>query len=245
MVELLKHPEDYTKITVILDDDGFVTSWGTTMSSDDEHTEDLVLPNDHDFLNNPNSFSFRFEEGDLVYVQDKHVFFAQRDRLHELNFECSDAILAGFDYEIDGVKYHASYSDYKQRRFEECTRLFSLQLMSEVDWEFEKDGEIVNVCLKEHDFYSLSVFASIVKQNKMDKYLIDLTNKVKEAKTVEEVVAVTWDCIPDPPYPEKPQIDLEVNGLVNKGDFNKLDTKNLNLTATVAELSDLVFMLLG
>lgn len=249
-IKLLPYPSNYLRITVILDDEDYVVSWGTSMSSIGTSKEvNLILVDTHPFFNGDRTFSYKYENNELVYVPDKFIILTKQRQLQDLDVSCNLSILAGFTYEYKGTSYQVSYSKNKQQRFEEFARIFSMSDATTVEWEFILDGNLVYHPLTKLEFLTLSTYATLIKQNKIDKLNKELTDLVNQATTVEEIQAIQWDSIPDYPNPEKPVIDLDGDGVVSQEEYDALLKENKQLYQRVdfneQALLDAISMLSG
>lgn len=88
---------------------------------------------------------------------------AEREaKIREIDMETSQAILAGFDYEIDGEKYHFSYDSFDQQNFADTASACLLSragvqgLPSAVTWNaYKSDGSLVRLELAADAFLAL------------------------------------------------------------------------------------------
>lgn len=83
-------------------------------------------------------------------------------KIRQIDDETSEAILAGFDYEIDGEKYHFSYDSFDQQNFADtanaCLRAKSgVQGLPEtVVWNtYKADGSLARLNLNAGQFLAL------------------------------------------------------------------------------------------
>lgn len=110
----------------------------------------------------------------------------------ELNQACNDTILAGFDYEIDGVLYHFSYDKEAQQNFTDAQTILSDGLVQELMWTVQKDGEYTRIPINKAVMDKLKVVIMMHKTSCISKYRDVLMKIVNEAQTIEEIESVTW-----------------------------------------------------
>lgn len=91
---------------------------------------------------------------------------ARAAKLRQIDEETSDAILAGFEYELDGVSYHFSYDGFDQQNFADAANAAILAQLSgqtgqTVTWNAyrnytpETGGELVRLTLDAAGFLAL------------------------------------------------------------------------------------------
>ena len=87
---------------------------------------------------------------------------AKADKLAQIDAETSAAILAGFDYEIDGTPYHFSYDSFDQQNFVDTASMCQLAiagtpgLPSSVTWNsYTADGALVQQTFDAASFLAL------------------------------------------------------------------------------------------
>lgn len=83
-------------------------------------------------------------------------------KLNEIDMKTSSAILAGFDYEVDGQKYHFSYDSFDQQNFADTASACLLVksgvpgLPQSVTWNgYREDGSLVRLTLDADQFLAL------------------------------------------------------------------------------------------
>lgn len=230
---------EYKEIVLILDKDNYVEQWGENLNGEGSLIS-VTLPASHPFFAN-SCASYRFIDGELVFVPDRQIKFAREDKKELLALECKQKILEGFLYEHEKIMYRVSYSVNKQSLFEQTEQLFKMKSITSVDWEFIKDGQVQIIALDKLAFMTLYTYATLVKKEKIDKLNCKLYPLVDEKETIEEIATITWDSIPDEPLPEKPVIDLDGDGEISQEEFDALAKENKELKQKV-ELNELALM---
>lgn len=117
-------------------------------------------------------------------------------KILQIDSETSAAIIAGFDYEIDGVTYHFSYDAFDQQNFSDTANMCQLALAnpeglpSSVVWNsYLPDGTLVQQTFEAKSF--LTLYTDGAMQHK----LLQMSKggqrkaKVQSATTIEEVEA--------------------------------------------------------
>lgn len=167
-----------------------VLMWGTNRSTDEDVEFDIEL--DHPFINENHSL-YKFIDGQLVKDTDIELARAKERKDEELNESCNKAILSGFYHMVNGIKYHFSYDMEAQGNFGDSRQILKDGVVESVEWTVSTDNgyERIDITKEDMDGLTLSVFAH--KQENIKKYRGVLSPMVKEAKTIEEVNAITWD----------------------------------------------------
>lgn len=118
-------------------------------------------------------------------------------KVAQIDTETSAAIIAGFDYEIDGTPYHFSYDAFDQTNFADTANMCQLVLAgtpglpSSVTWNsYTAGGELVQQTFDAASFLTLYTAGAMAhKAAKMAEGGARKT-KVAAAETVEEVESV-------------------------------------------------------
>ena len=115
-------------------------------------------------------------------------------KLAEIDAETSAVILAGFDYEINGVSYHFSYDAFDQQNFSDTANMCQLALSgteglpTSVTWNsYLKDGTLVQQEFNAQEFLKLYTSGAMV--HKATQMAIGGQRKaaVQSASTKEEL----------------------------------------------------------
>lgn len=118
-------------------------------------------------------------------------------KLAAIDAQTSAAIMAGFDYEIDGVTYHFSYDAFDQQNFSDTANMCQLALAgtqglpTSVTWNsYLPDGTLVQHNFDAQSFLTLYVTGAM--KHKATKMVIGGQRKaaVQAAQTKEEVEAI-------------------------------------------------------
>ena len=118
-------------------------------------------------------------------------------KLAAIDAETSAAIMAGFDYEIDGVTYHFSYDAFDQQNFSDTANMCQLALAgtpglpTSVTWNsYLPDDTLVQHTFDAQGFLTLYVTGAM--QHKATKMAEGGTRKaaVQAAQTKEDVEAI-------------------------------------------------------
>ena len=84
-------------------------------------------------------------------------------KISQIDFETSEAITAGFDYEIRNREYHFSYDQWDQQNFADTANACLLRrtgaqgVPDHVTWNGYEDGELVRLELSPDEFVALYV----------------------------------------------------------------------------------------
>lgn len=118
-------------------------------------------------------------------------------KVAQIDAETSAAIIAGFDYEVDGTPYHFSYDAFDQQNFVDTASMCQLALAgtpglpSSVTWNsYTAGGELVQQTFDAAAF--LTLYTSGAMAHKAAKMAEGGARKAKvaAAQTVKEVEAV-------------------------------------------------------
>lgn len=244
-VELLGIPEGYLKVSIYIDNEGYVTTWGTAITVEGEEEHVLILPETHPLITGEHSFScYRLENEELIFCPDKQLTNFKNFKKSELLETKNNKILEGFCYIINGKKYKVDYTEEGQKYLRSIYN--HLLLVSEEDVivslkPVEAD-EKEDLVFTPDEFAVLLTYAELIEKWKESKYTDLLVPYIDALTTVEEISLVTWDSVPDAPEPEIP--DVTFNSRL-KAEFDKLHQKQEVLQKSVDEVSELVMSILG
>lgn len=224
--------DNLIEINLMLDEEGFVTAWGTNLSDSDAYQEKTVSLEEDDPFFSGNPFAYKVnEKEELIFIEDKNLYIAKKSYLEELNIKCTEDILKGFEYSLDDKTYWVSFSEYKQKKFEEFYQLFNTNSVENVLWEFlDNDKKEINILLDKVEFLTLNAYANIAKQYKMDKLKITISEMIEQASSLEELYSIKWEFISDNLPTEKPVIQInDLSNYVSKDTYNNLLQENKEL----------------
>lgn len=92
-------------------------------------------------------------------------------KIQQIDMETSEAIIAGFDYEIRNREYHFSYDRDDQQNFADTANACLLKrsgafgLPDYVTWNGYEDGELARLELSSDEFISLYVSGALAHKN--------------------------------------------------------------------------------
>lgn len=169
-----------------------IIGYGSTRSSEDDIQ--LELPDDHELFRNP--FVYTYVNGQLI-KDDSFLLIKEKDKkIAEMNAECNNTILSGFDYAIDGVEYHFSSSMTAQLNFQGVDSLFKDDLVPNgiVEWTVtdKVTGKIVRILINKDTFNQLKLQLFLHINNNISKFRNTLQPKIEVASTVAQVQEITW-----------------------------------------------------
>lgn len=136
-------------------------------------------------------------EGALLERPEKSLEELKADKVSQIDAETSAAILAGFEYIIDGTSYHFSYDSFDQQNFSDTANMCQLALAgteglpSSVVWNsYLKDGTLVQQTFDAQSF--LALYTAGAMQHKATQMTIGGQRKAKvwAAQTKEEIEAI-------------------------------------------------------
>lgn len=136
-------------------------------------------------------------EGAVTARPEKSLEELKADKVSQIDQETSNAILAGFDYTINGTSYHFSYDSFDQQNFSDTANMCQLALAgteglpSSVAWNsYLPDGTLVQQTFDAQSF--LALYTAGAMQHKATQMTIGGQRKAKvwAAQTKEEVEAI-------------------------------------------------------
>lgn len=136
-------------------------------------------------------------EGALLERPEKSLEEFKADKVSQIDAETSAAILAGFEYTIDGTPYHFSYDSFDQQNFSDTANMCQLALAgtpglpTSVVWNsYLPDGTLVQQTFDAQSF--LALYTAGAMQHKATQMTIGGQRKAKvwAAQTKEEIEAI-------------------------------------------------------
>lgn len=136
-------------------------------------------------------------EGSTTTQPEKTLEEAKALKIAQVDTETSSAILAGFDYKIEGIKYHFSYDSFDQQNFSDTANMCQLALSgtkglpTSVTWNsYLADGALVQHTFDAQSF--LTLYTTGAMQHKATQMAIGGQRKaaVQAATTIEEVETI-------------------------------------------------------
>ena len=133
-------------------------------------------------------------EGALLERPKKSLEELKADKVSQIDAETSSAILAGFDFTINGTSYHFSYDSFDQQNFSDTANMCQLALAgtpglpSSVVWNsYLPDGTLVQQTFDAQSFLALYTVGAM--QHKATQMTIGGQRKAKvwAAQTKEEI----------------------------------------------------------
>jgi hypothetical protein len=177
-------------IFVVIDENGKVNGWS---SSHMEGSIEVQIPEDHEFLSG-NPFLYRYVDNKLLRDSDIELESAKKKKDDELNSACKEAILDGFEYEVDGIVYKFSYDMEAQINFGDAKDILNEGLVPSIPWTVKNpEGEYSRISVDKALMYNLTFAIMQHKTDKISRYRDILLPVVRSAETLEEVNGVTWE----------------------------------------------------
>lgn len=119
---------------------------------------------------------------------------AKDAKIAELDAACNAAILAGFDYTINGVSYRFSLSVFAQINFRETDASFKDGSITSETWTVvnNTNGKVERVTLDQATFNGAKNAGKTVVRDNISRLRDVLQLQVESAATQAEVEAVVW-----------------------------------------------------
>lgn len=168
----------------------------------------------------------------------------KRNKNDDLNKQCQDAILSGFDCEIGGIHYHFSYDQEAQINLQDTMRLFENNMVETVNWNARLHSGKVRLTLTKEQFEKVYVESVKHKLDTISKYRDELLPLVNQAKTKEELEAITWDTVPEAKVKSVLNTNKTIEKNVDKVNKKtaKLEVDNDMTMSGLLELTNMVLM---
>jgi hypothetical protein len=134
---------------------------------------------------------FKYQQLDLTTATLDEV---KQAKMAELNEQCNQTIIAGFDYTVNNVSYHFSCSIPAQTNFQGTNALFKDGLITTVDWTVinNSTGLIERITMDQPTFDGLRMTLFNHISSQVSRLRDTLAAQVNSATTIDEVDAVVW-----------------------------------------------------
>lgn len=184
----------YIDVILMLSENGDVEGV-TTYSTNPDKIKGVTIsiPSNHDVIRFPTYY--KYIDGEFIYKQEEQLEETKKNKDRELYESCQQSILKGFYHEIDGKNYHFSYDMQAQSNFSDANQLFTTGKLENIKWTASYKGEYVRIVIDRATMSGITYTILKHKGQNIAKYRDVLLPKVKVAKTIEEVEAITWDSI--------------------------------------------------
>ncbi|XQD02728.1 hypothetical protein ACNSOF_21290 (plasmid) [Bacillus subtilis] len=171
------------KIYITVDENNIIQGWSSTQGMEGEIEVEVGV--DHPFLDSiPRHYIYN--EGKIVESYSLVLETAKRKKLEELNYECNQRILSGFEYE----GYVFQFNEKDQANFLQQLSLLLLDdSVSTVVWKTENEG--VQQFTREQ-FIEACKCGESHKRNNISHYW-ELKDYVNSLNSVEEIQKVNFN----------------------------------------------------
>lgn len=178
-------------IYVEVNKDGEIGQWSTNKMS--PSYIEVEIDDSHLFLKNTGEI-FRYVNGEILKTnrgieQNKYLKEAKKELL---GYECGVRIKEKFPCFVKMKTYLFSYDQEAQINLQDTMRLFDNNMIQDIMWTAEVDGEKVRIRLNKEEFtliYNESVKQKLDKISHFRDVLVPL---IDAAETEEEINAVEW-----------------------------------------------------
>lgn len=193
-------------IFVVLDEEGFVDGWGTSLV-DSRGVYKVTIPVDSPFITGNYTSCYRYKDGSIILDEDKAF---ETDILWITNSFKKDCegtyVYARVPYTLEGTTY--LFDNITEEEFIGTSILLDNRMKSYVEVPaYDNSGAVAKVFNLDRTSYNgLARYIREVVINREKKLNNKLIPMIKDANSLDEAKAVTWDMIPDDPLPEKEDI---------------------------------------
>lgn len=126
---------------------------------------------------------------------DELLTQAKKSKDNELNTDCSNAILEGFEHTINGMLYWFSYDSEAQGNFRDAKDVLRDGIVTEIMWTVREggiNGPYTRIPVNNTIMSDLTLVIMQHKNGKISRYRDELLPQVYNATTLAEVSAITW-----------------------------------------------------
>jgi hypothetical protein len=163
--------------------------WASRRSSVNEI--EIDVPENHEVLKIP--FNFKYDSGKLIRNTDLALSESKKRKEMELDIECQNAILNGFDHSINGVLYHFSFDTEAQLNFQGSDRILDKGLVPSIGWSVKRGGVTERIEITKDIMSQLVIVILKHKDYNIRKFRELLLPKLALAQSVPEVNAINWN----------------------------------------------------
>ncbi|MFD0825861.1 DUF4376 domain-containing protein [Neobacillus sp. M.A.Huq-85] len=176
-------------VYIICDENNRVTDVATTPIGENPIGVEVE---DKDIFTNP--FNFLYENGDLIKENSQELTNRKIEKMAAIEALCDASIIAGFDYEINGISYHFSSSLAAQANFQGTDTLFKDGLISDVEWTVTNNatGAVERISFDQTVFNQLKLQVFIHINSNISKLRNELQPKVDAAQSQTELDLIIW-----------------------------------------------------
>lgn len=139
-------------------------------------------------------FNYQYENGILINNDSQELKQRKSEKIGELEALCDASIIAGFDYEINGISYRFSCSLAAQANFQGTDTLFKDGLISQAEWTVTNNatGAVERIMFGQDVFNQLKLQVFIHINSNISKLRNDLQPLVEAAQSQSELDAIVW-----------------------------------------------------
>lgn len=189
-------------IYILTDSENRVTEWSSCPF--DERAIEVTIDDNHPFLEGI-PMGYMLINGEIAEYDNSHeIFEAKREgKIQNLSQSCQEAILSRFPVTIDDQEYTFSYDEEAQANLSERWQLFQNNMIGEITVTArDSTGERVRITLNTSQFNKVYLASVLHKENHIKHFRDELVPLVNQAKTEEQLNAITWDTQVVVPAPE-------------------------------------------
>jgi len=183
-------------IYITVDENNVISNGWSDIRTSDQEIEVQIDESDSFFSESPKLFIY--QDGKIIKSDNLALKKAKYLKGQELNQACNNAILSGFDYNINGVSYHFSFDTEAQLNFQGANWMLENGKTTNIMWTVKNNstGVYERMTINLDLMRDLQVAIFNHKNDNISKYRDVLYPKLLAATTVEEINEITWDSEP-------------------------------------------------
>lgn len=168
--------------------EGKIYGWGSQIND----APFVDLPEDHDFFKN--RFAYKYENGELIFVEENVVVIEKENKIKELSFECQKTIVGRFIADVNGVPYQFSNDVEAQINFDKLLGAFDRGMVTEIPWTaYDMEGNVVRVVLNQTAFQVVYMAHLNHIQSNIAKFRDVLQPQVEQSTDITQLKNISWE----------------------------------------------------
>lgn len=130
----------------------------------------------------------------MIWTSNEESFLKLKEqKKNKLSEHCQEDILSGFNVNIDGEEYRASYDSEAQINLQERFALFENNIVNSIVMTLHKDGEVTRMTVNKEQFMHIYLSSVLAKESKISYLRDTLYPLLHEASSEEELEEIKWE----------------------------------------------------
>lgn len=136
--------------------------------------------------------TFRYTNGELVQDMELVWELVVERKTEELIYGYTQAIESGFEFELNGKTYHFPYDSEAQATYERNEKLLDKGLIKTVNLTVYREGVVERITVNKEIMDDITLVIYMHRETQITKLQDELMPRLQNAKTIEEIKAITW-----------------------------------------------------